>query len=302
MKTLSEKLQAGNFIITAEVDPPRGPAIEQVVARARQLAGLVDALNVTDCPMANVRMNSIMASYLIRKATGIETIFHLTCRDRNVIGLQADLLGAAGLGVTNTLVLGGDPPERGNHPSARPVYDVDASGLVRLISALNSGKTLSGTRLDAPTSFTVAVAANPAAADLKREVARLSEKVEAGAHFVQTQPVFDIGTVQVFEAELAAAGLRLPVLYGIMPLHSRDFARKIAGIPGIIIPQRVLDRIEENGDGEGLRMAVELACALSRMVRGIHIFPMGGLVTVRAIASAVRGEDDEWLPSISTAT
>lgn len=302
MKALSEKLQEGSFIITAEVDPPRGPGIERVVARARQLAGLVDALNVTDCPMANVRMNSIMASYLIRKATGIDTIFHLTCRDRNVIGLQADLLGAAGLGVTNTLVLAGDPPEKGNHPTARPVYDVDAPGLVRLIGHLNSGKTLSGTSLDAPTSFTVAVAANPSAADLKREVSRLCEKVEAGAHFVQTQPVFDTGTVEVFEAELDRAGLRIPVLYGIMPLHNREFARRIAGIPGIVIPQGVLDRIEKNGDNEGLRMAIELARYLSGVVRGIHIFPMGGLAAVRTIASAVRGEDDEWLPSISTAT
>ncbi len=301
MSALVRKLRSREFIITAEIDPPRGPDITRTLERARELSGLVDALNVTDCPMANIRMSSIAASHLIQSLTGIETIFHLTCRDRNVIGLQSDLLGAAGLGVTNLLVLSGDPPERGNHPAAKPVYDVDTPGLLKMIKSLNNGSTLAGTDLDSGTAFNVAVAANPASPDMAREINRLKEKIDAGANFVQTQPVFDVETVESFEEALSVAGVSLPVLYGILPLKNKDFAVKMANIPGIFIPPKVLQRMEQGGEGEGVQIAVELARSLSRIARGIHLFPMGGVAVARTIATAAR-DDGDWLASTSTAT
>ncbi len=258
MASLVEKLRSRRFVVTAEVDPPRGTDASALIEKVRHLADAVDAFNVTDCPLANVRMSSIAAAYLIQQAVGVETIFHLTCRDRNVIGIQADLLGAAALGVRNLLILTGDPPERGNHPTARGVYEVDTPELVRLVSGLNSGRTYAGGALDSRAAFAIAVAANPNAADLGRELDRLEEKVEAGASFVQTQPVFDAGAAMAFEERLCARGLDVPVLYGILPLKNKEFARRMAKIPGIVIPEHVLRRVEEGEEGEGYRLAGEL--------------------------------------------
>lgn len=287
LPSLREKLRSARFVVTAEVDPPRGTDVSALVEKVRQLADAVDAFNVTDCPLANVRMSSIAAAHLLQSALGIEAIFHLTCRDRNVIGIQADLLGAAALGVGNLLILTGDPPERGNHPHARGVYEVDTPELVRLVSALNSGRTYAGGRLDSAAAFLIAVAANPNAPDLERELDRLQEKVEAGASFVQTQPVFDAGVAQAFEEGLRARGLDVPVLYGILPLRDREFARRMARIPGIIIPEEVLRRVEEGGEGEGYRLAGELAVALAGFARGVHIFPMGSAAAVRCVTDAL---------------
>ncbi len=287
MKGLRKKLAAGGFVITAEVDPPRGADAGAMIQKVSALAGRVDAVNVTDCPMANVRMNAIAAAHLIQQAAGVETIVHVTCRDRNVIGLQADLLGAAGLGVDNLLVLTGDPPDRGNHPDARGVFEVDTPALVRMVAGLNAGVTYAGTALETPTDFTVAVAANPGSGDLDREMNRLAEKVAAGASFVQTQPVFDLETVEAFEAKRRQAGLDVPVLYGLLPLKSREFARRVAQIPGIRIPDAVLRRVEEGPEGEGLRVIADLAAALYGRVRGIHIFPMGSVQSVSVIVDAL---------------
>lgn len=283
MERLGDKLAAGTFVVTAEVDPPRGVDAAPLAERVRRLAGLVDAVNVTDCPRANVRMSSIVAAHLIERSLALETIFHLTCRDRNVIGLQADLLGAAALGLRNLLVLAGDPPPDGQ----RGVYEVDAVGLIRLVAALNGGCTAAGKPLEhGPTSFRVAVAANPAAPDRQREVSRLGEKVAAGGDFVQTQPVFDPDTAEGFAAALAAAGVRAPVLYGIMPLRDLDFARRVSAIPGVRVPDWALRRLERGGPEEGRRMAAELAADLAAWAAGIHVFPMGDLAVVEAVVAA----------------
>lgn len=285
MQRLAEKLAAGAFVVTAEVDPPRGVHTAPLAERARSLVGLVDAVNVTDCPRANVRMSSIAAAYLIERAAGLETVFHLTCRDRNAIGLQADLLGAAALGLRNLLVLAGDPPPDGQ----RGVYELDAPGLIRLVATLNGGRTAAGKPLEGKPSFCVAVAANPAAPDLRREVSRLAEKVAAGGHFVQTQPVFDLETVESFAGALASAGVKVPVLYGLMPLRDAAFARRMAAIPGVRIPEWVMRRLEVGGPAEGLRLTAELAARLAGAVAGIHIFPMGDLEVVRAVVGALDG-------------
>lgn len=288
MSRLGEKLCSGRFVITAEVDPPRGTDPAALVNRVGRLAGKVDAVNVTDCPRANVRMSPITASSLVQKHTGVETIFHFTCRDRNVIAIQAELLGACALGLSNVLVLAGDPPEQGNHPGAKPVFEVDTPSLIRLIADLNQGYMGSGGTLkDGPTDFLIAAAANPSAPDQQRELARLAEKVEAGADFVQTQPVFDPKTAIMFEESLEAAGLEVPVLYGIMPLRDEAAAKRMSAIPGVRIPDAVMARLVGSDSAAGAHMAAELAAALYHHVRGIHIFPMGTDEVVLDIVAAV---------------
>lgn len=287
MGRLWEKLVAGAFVLTAEVDPPRGPDITRLSADVARLAGCIDAVNVTDCPRANVRMSAIATAFLLQKLTGVDTIFHFTCRDRNLIGLQSDLLGAAALGLSHLLVLTGDPPEHGNQPDAKGVFEVDAPALVRLVGSLNQGRIRSGAELEQSTGFAVAVAANPSAADQERELNRLAEKVEAGAHFVQTQPVFDAETALAFEERVVAAGLSVPILYGLMPMKDAAAAYRMAAIPGVCVPDHVLRRMETGGEGEGDRIAAELAVALTGRVRGLHVFPMRRFEAVARIAAAI---------------
>ncbi len=284
--TLAEKLAGRAFLLTAELDPPRGADPARLVERARQLKPLVDAVNITDCPLANVRMGAVAAAHLVQREAGVEAIVHVTCRDRNQIGLRADLLGAHALGIRHVLVLHGDPPAGGNCPEARGVYELDTPGLVRLIAELNGGRAGCAS-LEAPTSFLVAVAANPAADDREREVERLAAKVEAGGAFVQTQPVFEAEDALRFQESCRAAGLRVPILYGIMPLRDLEFARRVAAIPGVRVPERLLRRLQVRGETAGVEAARELARELAAFADGIHVFPMGRVAMVAAVAEAV---------------
>jgi len=268
------RLQQGAFCVTVEIDPPRGASVTKTLERVRRFADRVDAVNVADCPMANVRMSPITLAHLLQRDGQVEAIFHLTTRDRNVIGLQAELLGAAGLGVRNILALRGDNPEQGDHPGARGVFEVDTIGLIRLAATLNRGQTLSGGALDHPTDFAIGCACNPAAPDLEAEVSRLEQKVEAGAHFAQTQPIFDPRQLERFQAKLAGR-VRIPILYGILPLKSYDFALRMnRDVPGIVVPDPILDRMRDRGEEEGLRLVAELLREIGPHVHGVHIFPM----------------------------
>jgi 5,10-methylenetetrahydrofolate reductase len=288
---LRERLAAGAFVLTAELDPPRGPDLSRVLERARRLAPVVDAINFTDGARAKVRCSSIATAALVQRETGAEAIAHVTCRDRNVIALQTDLLGAWALGVRNVLVLGGDPPKEGDHPNAKAVYDVDPTGLVRLAARLNEGVTGSGGELDGRTDFLIGCAGNPGAAVLDRELEKLALRVEAGARFCQTQPVFDVDKALRFQEAIDRSGLKLPVLFGLLPLRGVEAARYFDAIPGMAVPPHVIARLEAAGpegeEAEGLRIAVELAEALRPHVRGLHLFPMGRVRTVLAVAEAV---------------
>lgn len=285
MPRLLHRLQQREFCVTVEVDPPRGPDPGEVLALVRQFADRVDAVNVADCPMASVRMSPITVAHLLQRDLQVECVFHLTCRDRNLIGLQAELLGAAGLGVRNILALRGDDPRRGDQPDAVGVYQCDATGLVALAAALNRGVTAAGRELGAATGFAIGVAANPAADDPAREVERLLVKVEAGAHFAQTQPVYDPAVVERFQEHLARRGLEnFPVLYGIMPFKSARNALYVAqNVPGIRIPPQVLERMQSGDRDEGIRIAAEVIEAIARHVHGVHIFPMNSARLVLGI-------------------
>ncbi|BDG61032.1 methylenetetrahydrofolate reductase [Caldinitratiruptor microaerophilus] len=276
MARLLHRLQQREFTVTVEVDPPRGPDPAEAVAFVRLFADRVDAVNVADCPMASVRMSPITLAHLLQRDLQVECIFHLTCRDRNLIGLQAELLGAAGLGVRNILALRGDDPERGDQPDAAGVFQCDAAGLVAIAANLNRGYTVAGRELGGRTGFAIGVATSPASDDPAREVDRLLAKVEAGAHFAQTQPVYDPAVVERFQEHLARRGLEnFPILYGIMPLKSYRNALYLArNVPGVRIPPRVLERMERGDRDEGVRIAAEVIAAIAPRVHGVHLFPM----------------------------
>jgi 5,10-methylenetetrahydrofolate reductase len=283
MARLLHRLRHGAFGVTVEIDPPKGADVTKTLEKVRRFADRVDAVNVADCPMANVRMSPITLAHLLQRDVQVEAIFHLTCRDRNVIGLQAELLGAAGLGVRNILALRGDSPDRGDHPTAQGVFECDATGLIRLASSLNRGQTLAGTPLERGTDFAIGCAANPTASDLEAEVSRLEMKIEAGAHFVQTQPIYDIRLLEKWLAKVQGR-IQIPILYGIMPLKSYDFALHLnQNVPGIAVPDWVVDRMRDKGEEEGLRLTAELLREMGPLVDGIHIFPMNSANRVLAV-------------------
>lgn len=286
---LREKLSQGRFVITLEVDPPKGTDPTPTLAQVAQVQGKVDAVNVTDSPMANLRMAPIAVSYLIQRQLGVEAIFHLTCRDRNLLGLQAELLGAAGLGVRNMLALTGDPPARGNHPDSKPVFDVDVLGLIRMAATLNTGKDIKGNELEGGTDFFIAVASNPGAADLDVEMSKLRAKVEAGGNFVQTQPIFDLDQLQRYAERVAREFPDLPVLYGVMPLPRLKSALYLRDKAGVYVPDAVLARLERGEAQAGQEIALETALAIRRFGRGVHLFPYRTMDLAQGVLQALHG-------------
>ncbi len=282
--SLRQRLAAPGLIITAELDPPRAADVAPVVERAGRLAPLVDAVNVTDGSLARVRLAGLFAAVAMRQRLRLEVIAHLTARDRNRIALQADALGAAAFGVRTLLVLSGDPPDRGDEPEAKAVGDVDTPGLIRLLAALNAGSTASGRELEGRTDLLIGCAANPGAPDLPREVEKLAQRVEAGARFCQTQPVFDVEAALRFAEAVRALGV--PVLFGLLPLRDAERARYFSRIPGMAVPESVVTRLAAGGPETGLAIACETARALAPHVRGLHLFPMGSARVVQAVAEA----------------
>jgi 5,10-methylenetetrahydrofolate reductase len=274
MSRLAGHIAAGRFVVTAELEPPRGTDIGRVLRHARLLAGSVEAVNITDSPRANMRMSPIAVAHMIGEGVGLETVFHLTCRDRNVIGLQSELLGAAALGVQNILALTGDPPEGERAAHCRGVYEVDSLGLVRIAAALNQGRDVTGRALNAPTGFHIGVAANPLARDAEREVDRVLEKLARGAHFVQTQPVFDLETLGRFVDRVRPAGA--PVIAGVLLAQSYSLiVNTLSRVPGISVPNWYVQALAAGGPAAGLSLLRELVDQLPAVAAGAHIMSMG---------------------------
>ena len=260
------------FTVTAEVEPPRSADPASAYRQAREAKPYVHAVNISDAPMANLRMSPVALAHLIQTRFGLETVFHFTCRDRNLLALQAELLGAAALGVKNVLALTGDPPSRGDHPDATGVFDVDVLGLIGLVANLNQGKT-GGRDLEAPTDLTVAAAANPSAKDLEVEVSKFNAKLEAGAHFFQTQPIFSVQDALRFQD---AFGGRppAPVLYGVLPVRSAKMAQGVS--KWCNVPDELVDGLTAEGQAFGLRWAKRLVSDLRSLgVDGVHVYPLG---------------------------
>jgi homocysteine S-methyltransferase len=292
---LKRKLAAGDdFIVTAEVEPPKGADCSSAIEGARLLkAGGVDAVNVTDNPMARLRMSSIAVAALIQREVGLDAVVQITTRDRNVLGLQSDLLGAAGLGVKAILCLGGDPLKIGDYPQAKQVSEVDVLGLLRIAKGLNAGADLAGNPIGTPTRFAVACAANPAAADREVELSKLRAKIEAGASFAQTQPVYDLDALANF-LQLPEARA-IPILVGLIPLLSLKQTLFFANeVPGVVVPPAIQERMrraaEKGGDherSEGLAIARELAAGIAKLAPGLHVMPMGKYKTAGEILEAL---------------
>ncbi len=284
----------GEFVITAEAEPPKGVDLSAALEGARLLkASGVDAVNVTDNPMARLRMSSISVAAVLQKETGLDAVVQITTRDRNVLGLQSDLLGAAGLGLKAILCLGGDPLKIGDYPQAKQVSEVDVLGLLRIAKGLNGGADLAGNAIGAPTSFAVACAASPSASDIEIEFSKLRAKIEAGATFAQTQPVYDVGSLERFLARDEARAI--PILVGLIPLRSLKQTLFFANeVPGIVVPEEIQRRMRaasergtDHEKAEGLAIARELATAIAGLARGIHIMPMGRYSVVGEILAAL---------------
>jgi 5,10-methylenetetrahydrofolate reductase len=274
---LREAVSRG-FVITVELDPPKGPDLAAIFGQAAALAGKVDAVNIADSPMARMRMSPIALAALIRDRFRIDTIFHLTCRDRNLLGLQSELLGAAALGVRNILCLTGDPPTMGDHPAATGVFDVDAVGLAGIARGLNEGRDMAGNALNGRTDFFIGVAVNPLAADREKEIGRFRKKVEAGGAFTQTQPIFDPETLRPFLDETASLGV--PCLAGVLPVKSLKMLEYLEkNVPGIVIPPGVKKRIAGVEPGrvreESIAIAAEIVDGLRGVAAGAHLMPVG---------------------------
>lgn len=284
MLTLREKHQRRQFTVTVELDPPKSASPLKTQKEAVQLIGWADAVNIADCPMAKLRMSPIALAHIIQMDYHLETIFHLTCRDRNLIGLQAELLGASALGVHNILTLTGDPPSAGDHPDAKPVFETDSTGLIEIARTLNGGHDMAGNELGQPTHFYIGTTGNPAAADLDAELRRLEGKKNAGAQFVQTQPVYDLRQAEAYLEGTRELGL--PVLFGVLPLKSHKMALYLHyKVPGITIPKALQDAMAEGGRETGLAIAADLVRGLRDLgAAGVHLLPINDVPAVEAIA------------------
>jgi methionine synthase / methylenetetrahydrofolate reductase (NADH) len=280
---MGNALARGNFVVSVELVPPRGYRAEPLVEQARHLRiHGVDLVNIPDGPRATGRMSALAAAVMVQQQAGVETILHYACRDRNMIGMQSDLLGAHAMDVRNLLLVTGDPPRVGDYPDATAVFEVDSIGLTNLAAQLNRGRDIGGQAIGQATTFHIGVAANPGAFDLDQEIRRFAYKVEAGAEFAITQPVFDAAAMLRFLERIDR--IKIPVLAGIMPLESLRHAEFMANeVPGVSVPEEVLGRMrcaEEAGRAreEGLTIARELVNELADRVQGLQITVASGAV------------------------
>ena len=273
---LARRLERGAFVTLCELVSPRGVSPAAELARARELAhNGVDAINIPDGPRASSRMSALALALLIQREAGIEALLHYTCRDRNVIGMQSDLLGAWALGVRNILAITGDPPKLGTYPDATGVYDVDSIGLTNLLARLNHGLDLAGNPIGQPTGFHIAVGVNPGAINLDEELRRLDYKLEAGAELVITQPVFDLEVFERFYRRIEH--VKVPLIAGLWPLTSLRNAEFLNNeVPGAHVPQAVMSRLRaattrEEALAAGTEVAREMLARLRPHVRGVQI-------------------------------
>ncbi len=264
------------FLVTVELDVPRGLDMSSVMEGARYLHRCgVDAINITDGARARLRMNSIALSFIVQRDVGIEAMTHMTTRDRNMIGLQAELLGAHMLGVRNVLCITGDPTNIGDYPHATSVQDIDSIGLIRAVKAMNRGLDLMGNSLEQRTSFLIACAANPLAGDMEREISRLSLKVEAGADVIFTQPIYEMRTLEQLVKRVEPWGI--PIILGILPLRSYRHAEFLHNeIPGMAIPETVRGSLRSAGSkasSVGVHLTKEFLREAKHLVAGAYLMP-----------------------------
>ena len=277
---MGAKFARGEFVTMVEIVPPKGIDVRKEVEGARFLKSVgVDAVNIPDSPRASARMSNQALSLLIQRDVGIDAILHYTCRDRNVLCIQSDLLGAAAVGIRNLICITGDPPKMGNYPDATAVFDVDAIGLVNIVHNLNRGLDLGGNPIGTGTGFVIGVGANPGLTDLDEEIRRFEYKVEAGAEYAVTQPVFDLRLLENFLKRIEHC--RIPVVAGIWPLVSVRNAEFMKNELRVSVPDSILERMAraqtpEAARAEGVAIARQMLIAARQTVQGAQISaPMG---------------------------
>jgi len=275
---LARKLARGQFVVSVELDPPKGADPGALIDRAQYCKeNEVDAINVADGPRASARMSAQSLCVSLQTKIGIDTILHYTCRDRNLLGIQSDLLGAYSLGLRNILAITGDPPKLGDYPDATAVYDVDAIGLIRILSHLNHGCDLAGNPIGPPLGIHIGCGADPSKPDKEKELRRLEEKVKAGAEYIMTQPIYDPDHLSTFLAEVKH--LSTPVLVGLLPLYSHRNAEFLHNeVPGMRIPDDIRERMRNAGSGdeaklEGVKIAQEALLVAREQAQGAYIMP-----------------------------
>jgi methionine synthase / methylenetetrahydrofolate reductase(NADPH) len=275
------ELTRGRFVIGVELLPPRGFEADRAVQRARELKRYgMDIVSIPDGLRSGARLSALSLAVLIEQQAGIETLLHYACRDRNLLGIQSDLLGAHAMGLRNLLLITGDPGRIGDYPDATAVFDVDSIGLTNVVTRLNHGCDVGGQAIGAPTGFHVGVSVNPAASNIDEELRRFDYKVEAGAEFVMTRPIFDLANFERFLKRIESA--RLPIVAGVFPFESARNAEFIANeVPGARVPEALMERMrradgQDAAAAEGIAIAQEIAARLRSAVQGIHVSTQSG--------------------------
>ncbi len=273
--TFCEKIKAGKFIVTSEIGPPKGTDINGMLDDAELIKTRVDAINVTDLQSSVMKAGSLAVCHLL-KGRGVEPIFQLTCRDRNRLALQSDLLSASILGIENVLILTGDYPTLGDHPEAKPVFDLGSVQLLEAAKALGSGKDMKGNPLKGTPKFCLGAVVNPGADPLEPEIIKMEQKIAAGAEFFQTQAVYDVGLFRSFVN--ATKHIKVPIFAGIVLLKSAGMARYMnKNVAGVIVPEDIIKEMDTAKDkaAVSVAMAGRIIKELRPLCRGIHIMPIG---------------------------
>lgn len=273
---MAESLSRGSFVVAVELWPPRGYRSDELIEQALALKVRgVDIADIPDGPRAGPRMSALSAAVLVERQAGIETVLHFSCRDRTLLSMQSDLLGAHAMGLRNLLLTTGEPLKIGGYPDATGVFDIDSIGLTNVVSRLNKGLDVGGQPIGGATAFHIGVAVNPSAVNIDEEIRRFEYKLEAGAEFAVTQPIFDLRLFERFLKRVESA--RIPVIAGLLPLQSLRHAEFLANeIPGLLVPEEIIERMRraetpEAASAEGIAIARELASAVRQLVQGVQI-------------------------------
>lgn len=277
MSLLQQNLESGKFVITSEIGPPKGVNIKSYLEEAEKLKDKVTAINVTDIQSAVMRFGSLACCHLL-KDRGIEPVYQLVTRDRNRLALQSDLLSAYSLGIENVLCLTGDHPSLGDHPEAKPVYDLDSVQLLEVAKGLAQGKDMAGNPLEGTPHFFLGAVVNPGADPIEPQIIKMEKKVEAGAKFFQTQPVYEVDKFVSFLQKTKY--LKVPILAGIVLLKSPKMAKYMnENVPGVSVPQELIDEMAQVSKEERAKKSIQIAARLIEELKnhcpGIHIMPLG---------------------------
>ena len=272
---LRDKIKAGKFIVTSEIGPPKGTDIKEVLEDADLLKGRVDAINVTDLQSSVMRIGSLAISHLL-KDRGHEPVFQVTCRDRNRLALQSDLLSAAVLGIENVLLLTGDYTSLGDHPQAKPVFDINSVQLIQVAKTLMSGKDMVGNELKGKPDFSIGAVVNPGADPIEPEIIKMEKKIKAGAEFFQTQAIYDVEQFKKFLDNIKH--LKTTIIAGIVLLKSAGMARYMnKNVSGVFVPDNLIEEMDkaEKKSVKSIEIASRIIKEVKPIVNGVHIMPIG---------------------------